>query len=322
MNYNFFRGKSNKIYLVLIILLIITNITSLSFLIYRNNLDAAERFGSQYPLINVARNFIDQKHFITNLQPLRDDLNKLVAENGPSAISIYFEFLNTGANISINPDAKIWPASLVKVPLAMGVMKKIENGDWTEENELVLMKDDRDSAWGDLYKKPIGSRFTISFLLQELLTNSDNTAFRILYRNLSTDELQDIIRAVGLDELFDQEGKISAKEYSRIFRSLYTSSYLKRENSQKILKWLAESPYQEYLGQGIPKEITFSHKIGDNKNVDIILDSGIVYIPNRPYLITVTIDFSQGEMNREKALELMKIISEKSFQYINDYVQI
>jgi beta-lactamase class A len=321
MNYNFFRGKANKIYLVLIIFLIITNVTSFGILIYRNNLDAAERFGSQYPLINVARNFIDQKHFITNLQPLRDDLNKLVVENGPSAISIYFEFLNTGANISINPDAKIWPASLVKVPLAMGVMKKIENGDWMEENELVLMKDDRDLAWGDLYKKPIGSRFTIGFLLKELLTNSDNTAFRILYRNLSTDELQDIIRAVGLDELFDQEGKISAKEYSRIFRSLYTSSYLKRENSQKILKWLAESPYQEYLGQGIPEKITFSHKIGDNKNVDVILDSGIVYIPNRPYLITVTIDFSQGDMNRDKALELIKIISEKSYQYINDYVQ-
>jgi len=42
---------------------------------------------------------------------------------------------------------RILPASLIKVPLAMAVMKKIESGDWNLYNELVLMKEDRDINW-------------------------------------------------------------------------------------------------------------------------------------------------------------------------------
>lgn len=309
--------QTKKIIVILSIVLIATNIITLGFLIYKNNTNSAEDFKNPYPLIDISRSFIPQEHFIVNLQPLRDDLRKIVQENGQDSISIYFEFLNTGANIAINSDFKIWPASLVKVPLAMAVMKKIEKGDWSENNELVVMKDDRDPEWGELYKNPIGTRFTIQFLLKELLTNSDNTAFRILYRNLSIDELQEVIREVGLEELFDEEGKISSKEYSRLFRALYISSYLKRESSQKILQWLSETSYDEYLGQTLPNEIIFSHKIGENENVNALLDSGIVYVPDRPYLITVMID--SKNMGREKALEVMRKISDNSYQYIATY---
>lgn len=273
-------------------------------------------FKNPYPLIDISRNFISQEHFIVNLQPLREDLKELVSQKGKNSIAVYIEFLNTGANIAINQDLQIWPASLVKVPLAMAVVKKIDNGNWEWDNQLVIMQGDRDTQWGNLYEKPYGTRLTIEDLLKELLINSDNTAFRVLYRNLSTNELQDVINELGLDQLFTDEGKITAKEYSRLFRALYNSSYLKRESSQKILEWLSQTSYDEYLGQGIPNDIKFSHKIGENKDVNALLDSGIVYIQNRPYMITVMIDASGEIGGRENALALMKIISEKTYQYV------
>lgn len=88
-----------------------------------------------------------EENIITTLQPIRLKFNEIVQKNGPKSISIYFEYLNTGANISINQDLRILPASLIKVPLAMAVMKKIERGEWLLSNELILMKEDRDTKW-------------------------------------------------------------------------------------------------------------------------------------------------------------------------------
>lgn len=72
------------------------------------------------------RHFMEEKNIITTLQPIREKYREIVEKNGSDSISLYFEYLNTGANISINPDLRILPASLIKVPLAMAVMKKIE----------------------------------------------------------------------------------------------------------------------------------------------------------------------------------------------------
>ncbi len=307
-----------SVLILCIVLLVISNITTLVLYVFGSS-ESIDQFREKYPLIDVSRHLISQDHFISTLQPLRESLNSVVERNGKGVISIYFEYLNTGANISINEDLRMFPASLVKVPLAMAVMKKVERGDWLMHNELVLMKEDRDYAWGDVHKRPIGTRISIDDLLHEMLVSSDNTAFRMLYRNLSFDELQDVLVAVGLEELFNEDGKITVKEYTRLFRALYTSSYLNRENSQKIIDILTKTSYDEYLGQGVPDNVLFAHKIGENDEAEVILDTGIVYIENRPYLISVAIDYGTTNIGRDGALEILKEVSKMSYDYILNY---
>ncbi|MDD5547406.1 MAG: class A beta-lactamase-related serine hydrolase [Candidatus Pacebacteria bacterium] len=268
-----------------------------------------------YPLIDISRNFIPQNDFIVNIQPLREQLQKIVEDNGKDNISIYFEFLNTGANIQINNELRFYPASLIKIPSVLVTMKKIENGDWNLNNELILFETDKDSRYGELYKYPVGSIFTIEKLLKILLIDSDNTAHKILKRNLTDEEFEKLQKGIGLDELFDENYKISAKEYSRLFRSLYTSSFLKREYSQQILSWLTETPFNNFLASGLPKDIIFSHKIGEDNKGNNYLDSGIVYLFNRPYLLTTMIK----ECNKEKAEEIMKNVSRAAYDYIKNY---
>ena len=281
---------------------------------------------NKYPYIDVSRNIIPQEDYIINIQPLREKLNAITEEFGIDSISLYVEFLITGANISVNPNLYIYPASLAKVPLAMAVMKKIEKGNWKLENELVLMKDDKDNRSGSyenpLSEYPVGTRFTIERLLEELLINSDNTAFFVLLRNIHQDELNEIISELGLQELFSDNGKISAKEYSRIFRSLYVSSFLKRENSDMILRWLDNSTVDDFLSHDIPKEIPFPHKYGEKITLRIYSDSGIVYIPNRPYLITV---MTKGDPSKslnqdiDRTKRFMRQISKEAYDYFSSY---
>ncbi|MBP7823311.1 serine hydrolase [Candidatus Gracilibacteria bacterium] len=304
--------------IVLIFILLITNlITFGGAYFFVQKLDV-ENFRQTYPLLDPMRFFAEPRDLLTTVQPIREELRAIFEKEGLDSTSLYFEYINTGANISLNSDIRILPASLIKVPLAMAVMKKIERGDWQLYNELVMTKEDRDAGWGDVYMKyPVGSPITIQSLLEEMLLSSDNTAYRILYRNLSLDEVRDVFISLGLDDFFDQEGKVTAKEYTRLIRSLYTANYLTPEHSQLLLDILSRTEYDDYLGQGIPDDAFFAHKIGENESKTVILDAGLVYIGNRVYLISMAIDYEQEGISRDKSLEIFERVSSLVYNYIS-----
>ncbi|HLD61929.1 MAG TPA: serine hydrolase [Patescibacteria group bacterium] len=270
---------------------------------------------NQFPLLNPARKFIKQEDLIVNFQPLRDELNQKY-EADPN-ISIYFEYLPTGASIAISKDAEFYPASLLKVPVAMAVAKKIEKGEWKWTNELVLMSADKDEKFGTLYKEPSDSTHTIEDLVRRSLSDSDNTAHFILVRNLETEEINDVYEHMGIKDFLDTEGKLSAKRYSVIFRSLYNSSYLSENDSQKLLLYLSQSPYNEFIESALPENIIFSHKIGISDSEKVFIDSGIVYAKNRPYILTV---MTKNEAE-QKAKGIMKDISERVYNYTESYAE-
>lgn len=310
--------SKSRCYLIVIVFLIISNIFSIFWFIdAKNDLNI-----NQYKYIDISRNFIDQEDFIVNLQPIRDKVNQMSKDFGEDKVSIYLEFLNTGANISVNKENYIWPASLTKLPVAMAVMKKIEDGDWQLNSELVLMSGDANGDSGDvnnlLAKNPVGTRFTIEQLLKELLINSDNTAYNILVRNLHIDELNQVKNELGIDVLFDDSGRMSAKEYSRIFRALYTSSFLKRVNSEMIMSWLDESQFNDFLAKNIDPSIPFPHKYGENLLLNVYADSGIVYLEDRPYMITVMVQGASEQPiveAKNEATHFMQAISQEVYTY-------
>jgi beta-lactamase class A len=310
--------RFKRVFVIACLLLLVTNITSL-YWVYKAT--AGHEHVNEYPLVDPSREFISQEDAVTNLQPLRDYLKELGVSEKDIDISIYFEYLNTGANISINPDTRFTPASLIKLPVAMVAMKKIELGTWQADNELVVTTGDLDVNSGDLYKHyVVGSRFKIADLVKISLEKSDNTAHNMLFRNLSGDDTQTMIDAIGLYDLFDNDLQVTAKEYSRIARALYTASYLRREQSQQVLEWLTQAEFKDHLSQGIPADVRFAHKYGVHKELGTYSDSGIVYYPNRPYILTVMIHGKDKDFlkNKMRAESLMKQISQKSIEYVKD----
>jgi len=299
--------------LSLVVILIAINSWLLYFYIKNRGADSTVSKNDEYNLLNPARKFVKQEDLIINLQPLRDYLNDTYGEN--EKVSIYFEYLPTGSNISINKDTEFYPASLLKVPITMAVAKKIEKGEWKWTNELVLMPSDKNKGFGSLYKEPSNSTYTIDELVRRSLSDSDNTANFILVRNLEISEIEDVNSHIGFSGIITASGNLSAKRYSIIFRALYNSSYLSEESSQKLLSYLSQSPFKEYIESALPSDIPFAHKIGTEKEKGIYLDSGIVYAPNRPYILTIMIKSKNEQLAQEK----MKDISEKVYNYIKEY---
>lgn len=266
-----------------------------------------------HQFLSPMREYVSDNDVIVNFQSLRNYLNDKYEID--SDVSIYFESLNTGANISISKDAEFFPASLLKVPVAMAAIKKIEKGEWRWENELVVMAGDKDERFGDLHKEPVGTRFTIEHLIERLLVDSDNTAYFILLRNLEEEEMLTVYRHLGLQDFFDKEGKISAKRYAVVMRSLYHAALLSKENSAKVIDWLTRTSFKEYLEQGLPEGVLFAHKIGVSFEENVFMDAGIVYAANRPYLIIVMVHGKEQGV----AQGIMKDIAEKTHKYMIEY---
>jgi hypothetical protein len=75
---------------------------------------------------------------------------------------------------------------------------------------------------------------------------------------------------------------------------------------------MANSHTNDFLSKGLPGEVLFSHKVGISDEQRVYLDSGIVYVPNRPYFLIVMINST----DEQKAQMEMKNISERVYNYV------
>lgn len=317
---------NSKVYIGLVIACILVLFATYIFYIpsiknqYKKNQD-------RYPSLNPSASMVEKKNLLVNFQPLRETMQKKYENRDDYLVSLYFEYLPTGANISLNKDTEVWPASLIKIPVAMAAMKKVEDGKWKMENELVILDEDKDSEYGELYKKPTGTTMTIEETLGQALVNSDNTAHFVLLRNIESNELEDIYIHLGLDDIVDAlkkapqgkeaDNRITAKRYSVFFRSLYNSTYFTPEYSQKFLDTLKDAP-KEYLNAGLPPDVSFVHKTGIRADEAVNADAGIVYVPGRPYLLTVMIQKKDKVPSPNGEVEtLFKEISKDIYDYVS-----
>ncbi len=277
--------------------------------------------GAQYPLLDPMRATRPRGDFEVVFRPLRLELEAMVAEWEKKGVmvAIQMEYLNTGSYLSINQNYRMLPASLTKVPVAMMVMHQVENGTLKMDQVLEITAEDRDDKWGDLYKSPVGTKMTLKEVLTASLVKSDNTAHKMLYRLVNVADAQELSEALNLEDLFDKEGKITAREYARLLRSLYSSSYLKPEYSQQILELLSQDQVVKFLIRGLGEGVRYAHKFGESAAIYSYLDAGIVYVPNRPYVIVVMVQDVEGKerLSREQAgEEIFERVARLSYGYV------
>jgi len=304
--------RETKFFVIIIVILLISNFWIISLLLSRKETVRQENFKKNFPSLSQARGIYDQSDLIVNIQPLRDQLHEIGQDQN---VSVYFEFLNTGANIVVNNDVNVWPASLMKIPIAMAAMRKVEKGEWQMDKDFVLKEEDKNYIYGKMYEKPSETHFTLEKLLDEMLVNSDNTARNLIAKNLTVPDFNDVIDHIGVDFNYQKDDQISAKKFAVIWRSLFNATYLTPENSQKLIQIMQKSSADNFLDQGIPDNVKLSHKIGVLYDEATFADSGIVYVPGRPYiLIVMTQNHSQNESEA-----IMQDVSGKVYKYISEY---
>lgn len=303
---------------VVVTLLILLSITCLvlGYLLIEHSTRQHLLAYNKYPLLSKRVFIEDSNDLIVNFVPLRKALKDYVSDQD-GRVGVYFEYLPSGSSIGANDTEEVKLASLSKVPLAMSILKKIEKGELSLETKITLKKEFLDSKFGDLWKKGEGAIFSVEELIEQSLKHSDNTAYEALFSLLNENEVIDVYNALEIEvKGRDDNVTVSPKSYSSIFRSLYLSTYLKREDSQYILEILSDIIFKDKIPAGVPSSVLVSHKIGVFNRIDtpdkVYTDCGIVYYPLRPYILCIFVQ--DTEMSATKH---MQFISKMVYGYVD-----
>lgn len=228
-------------------------------------------------------------------------------------VGIFIQDIRTGSWLGINEREEFIPASLFKIPIAMAILKKSERGEINISNMVDLDEADLNSESGLLYKEPVGTKIPYLQLLRAMIATSDNTAKNMLFKQISPEEIAAVFTHIGIPNPYGEPNRstVSPRGYNRIFKSLYYSTYLSPEDSERILDLATDTTMEILLSSGVPPEIQISHKFGICPNC--LHDCGIVYHPKNPYSICVM----TKDLEVPEAKELIANISRLAYKFVN-----
>lgn len=228
-----------------------------------------------------------------------EDVVEKLFDNDKSvkSISLYFRELNDGPWFAVGETEKFAPASLLKVPVMMAILKASENDSKFLEKRLhVEFGSDSNAGSHNMPKMPLraGDSYTVEELLYYMIVHSDNNATEILDGLVDPSVLRKTFSIMGVEYPYlsgRNDYSMTVQAYASFFRVLYNASFLDTDMSIKALKLLLESEYKDGLAAGVPSNVKVAHKFGERSvgdtGVEQLHDCGIVYYPKRPYLLCV-----------------------------------
>ena len=281
-----------------------------------------------------------KKMNVCNLDNLEIKINQFLKSRAQQlgvTTGVYFRDLNTSKYISINGDMSFGPASLMKVPIMIAALKQAEeNGDLMKAS--MQYEGDRAESYrqfpGKSPGKPTqmqkGNLYSVNQLLEYMIVESDNEATVMLLDKVGLDYVEKTENILGFlhPHNFNPYGEVmTLRRYSSFFRTLYNASYLSEENSNLALDLLARVTYKQGLRRLVPSDIEISHKYGSyylyddmgNLKQEQLHHVGIVYYPNKPYLIGIITKGKKQEQCERVIAELSQLIYNEVDQNIKQH---
>lgn len=257
-----------------------------------------------------------QRNYSSNYLALKERIaNVLKNSSHKGYYGVYFEDLNTGAGIGVNEQEGFLPASLLKLPIMVAILKKIEAGELSLDKQVTLAPKDIDLRWGSLGRRGAGYQTTIKEMLSYLIRESDNTAATALLRFITPQECARVIITVGISPKLYQgnEVTVSPKQYSNMLRSIYHAEYLNRIFSELCLSIMSDTDYNKQLPAGLPSDIKISHKYGEyhlSGEQNGYNDCGIIHYPDKPYMLCVMSRNNTKDEAEKNISEISKVVYE------------
>jgi beta-lactamase class A len=314
-------NKKKAIFLSIVVILILTNlITIYLYTNSRNEIKPCEQ-EPEFKLVSptIAWKEVDdfleyQKGLRVTYLDVKPEILDII-DGAKGEYGVYFEDLTTGAWLGVNEKEKFAPISLVKLPLMVAVLKKVEKGEINLEQNVTLKPEYLDSGFGTLYQKGAGYKITIKELLTYLIKESDNTAFYALLDVTSIEEFETTRVAMGLPKINIPE-KISPRDYANMLRSLYYSTYLRRTFSEIGLSLMMNTNFESELAAGLPSDVHVAHKVGIDESLGYYHDCGIIYDEN-PYILCIM----SVNTTQEEAARVISSISKKIYEFKHKNVE-
>ena len=249
---------------------------------------------------------------------LRPALVELLTTNVVGRFSVYAEDLSSGDSIEIDADAVFDAWSLLKIPVAVTVLRRVARGDFPLDG-MYTWKPDELRAHTTIESSDVaGGRIAVRELLRRMIVLSDNRASAALGRLFRAREFQETLGATGMPRAapgqpLNHLPKVSPRHFASLLRSLHEARCLPAPLSRFVLDAMKRITFDSQLPKGLPAGTEVAHMVGYNAQVGDFHDCGIVHHPRGAYILCV---MSTGS-TREEADE---VISRASRMVYDQYV--
>jgi beta-lactamase class A len=219
------------------------------------------------------------------------------------------------------------PASLMKIPVMIAVLKRTETEPLFMDNKIqydTTLLDKIDEDEGNGFKKTHGEWYSIDQLITQMITYSDNKATLMLMQAVGMEEVIKVSNDLNLD-IKNDLNFMKVKSYGAIFRILYNGTYLNKVNSEKALTYLTNSEFSKGIRAAIPSNVLVAHKYGTRDEFDAqgnrtniqLHHFGIVYHKQKPFLVGIMTRGGKKEVREKIIYDLSKLTYDEVESFCN-----
>jgi beta-lactamase class A len=259
------------------------------------------------------------------LNPLKnkfaDYIEKIKRNGNADRISVYFRDLSTNMWTGVGEDELYVPSSMLKTLTLIMYLKLAENDPYIFDEQLFYKKSVNQNAHYPPTETLEDGMYDTRVLIGRSIIYSDNDAHDALTAVVEK-KLDNFYAEMKLPKRPDKlQDFFSPRAMSRIFRTLFNSSYLSESYSEQAMELLAKTVFVKGLVSGVEPGIAIAHKFGEyTKYPDVpqgkishqLHDCGIIYYPDKPYVLCVMTEGNNFD-NLETAIS---DISKIAFLYV------
>lgn len=246
-------------------------------------------------------------------------------------VGVYVKSLKNGKLAQVNADTIFPTASIVKIPILIGIIDKINKGELNYQQDLMYADSLLYAGEDILGSFKNGEKIHLAKVIMLMLTTSDNTASLWLQKIAGTGtRINELLaengfentrvnsRTIGREENRNKYGwgQTTPKEMVTIFEKLYDGKLINDSLSKKMIRLLGRNYWDEQAISEIPATVFVASK---NGAVDASRSEVLLVMAKEPYIVSVFTknnkDKSWGEKN--EAWLLTKKISKLLFSYFN-----
>jgi beta-lactamase class A len=219
----------------------------------------------------------------------------LAARRGERRIrraSVYFRDLNNGPWFAAGDAGTYTIASLLKIPLLIGYLKRAEGDPAILQKQLRFDGTPPAAQAQNVVpakRLETGQAYSVEELLERAIVYSDNDAAAVLAADDGGQSMASIRDLAGFPPFHGGTLSLGPRHFAAMLRILYNASYLSIAMSERALELLARSEFRDGLVAGVPPGVPVANKFGEREENGVVQlhDCGIVYAPERPYILCV-----------------------------------
>lgn len=246
-------------------------------------------------------------------------------------VGVYIKSLKTNKTVAINADTVFPTASIVKIPILIGIMDKIERNVFDYHQQLIYRDSLAYSSFDVTANLKDTAKIEMAKVIMLMLTTSDNTASLWLQKLAGGGvRINEILDSTGLKNTRVNSrtpgrennrtqygwGQTTPYEMGLLMEKIYKGEVINDSISKKMTRLLGRNFWDEQAISQIPSDVFVASK---NGCVDASRSEVLLVMAKQPYILSIFTknnkDISWGNSN--EAWMLAKNLSALLWQYFN-----